>query len=364
MNNSEPDYYQILGVARDADEKAIKSAYHKLAMKYHPDRNPSPEAQEKFKQIATAYAILKDPKKRARYDAQGAEGVAHYTPDDLFGNLDLGDLFGDMGFGFGGGSIYDRMFGGGRRAKRATHGQDLRVQIEVPLEVIYSGGKEEIQISHPVSCPKCHGYGTADGKSPDLCSACNGSGRHVETRGENRDGQQFNVQQITICPVCHGKGTTSESPCTICSGYGKIEKQEKLKITIPRGIEDGSVLRIAGHGLPAEEPSLPSGDLYVSVFTKPDARFQRKGSDLWRKQILKAADAVLGAQIQISTLDGKVNVNIPPGTQADDILRVRGKGLPHYQKPGFGDIKLRVEISLPKYVSGKERQLWEELQKQ
>lgn len=361
MSEKEPDYYELLGVPRDADEKAIKSAYHKLAMKYHPDRNPSPDAQDKFKQIATAYAVLKDPKKRAQYDAQGAEGVAHYTPEDLYGDLDLGDLFGDMGFGFGGGNIFDRLFGGSRRASRSTQGQDLRAQVQVPLDMIYHGGKEEIQITHPVTCHTCHGFGTANGKPPELCSACHGSGRRVASLDKTQSGQQVRFQQVTICPVCQGKGTAITEPCRTCSGYGKVEKQEKLKITIPKGIEDGAVLRVAGHGLPGDDATQPAGDLFVTVFAKPDPRFQRRGSDLWRKQAIEVSDAVLGTQVQVPTMNGKLNVKIPAGTQPGDVLRIRGKGLPHYQQSGFGDIHLRIEIKVPKDLSAEEKQLWEKI---
>jgi len=361
MTKADQDYYKTLGVARNADDKTIKSAYHKLAMKYHPDRNKSPDAQEKFKEIAKAYAILKDPKKRARYDSLGAEGVAHFTPEDLYGDLDLGDLFGDMGFGFGGGNIFDRMFGGGRRAKQVMQGQDLRTQVQVPLETINTGGKQEIRISHPVSCNTCHGFGTADGKSPALCTACNGSGRKVETRGENRGGQQVSFQQVTICPMCQGKGTQIDKPCHTCSGYGKIEKQEKLKISIPKGIDDGTVLRIAGHGLPADDPTMPPGDLYVSVLTQPDARFQRRGADLWRTLKISVTDAVLGTQVETPTLGKKLRVTIPMGTQPDEILQIRGKGLARYNESGCGDIKLRIAVEIPKNLSEKEKELWQAL---
>ena len=363
MATQDRDYYEVLGVPRDADEKAIKGAYHKLAMKWHPDRNPSPDAAEKFKEIAKAYAILKDPKKRARYDSQGMEGVAHFTPDDLFGGLDLDDLFGDMGFGFGGGSIYDRLFGGRRRASQPAHGQDLRVSVEVSLETINAGGKEEIHVSHPVTCETCHGYGTADGKPPALCAACNGSGRKVHSRDEQRGEQQVRFQQITICPVCHGKGTQISSVCPTCSGYGKVEKQESLKISIPAGIEDGMVLRVPGHGLPAERPETPPGDLHVSVYARRDPRFERRGADLWRSETIEAEDAALGTEIHVPTLEGRLKVKIPAGTQPDEILRLRGKGLPRFRNTGQGDLNLRIMIHIPEELSEEEKRLYEDLRK-
>lgn len=361
MSADERDYYEVLGVARDASESDIKKAYHKLAMKWHPDRNKSPDAEERFKQIAKAYAILKDPKKRARYDAQGMEGVAHYTPEDLFGGLDLGDLFGDMGFGFGGGSIFDRMFG--YHARRSAHGQDLRVRIEVPLELVDTGGKEKVRISHPTDCPSCHGYGTKSGKPPPLCPACQGTGRKVVSRKEDRGEHTVQFQQINICPACHGRGTEITQPCLTCGGYGQVEKEEIINVTIPPGIEEGVALRIPGHGLPGEQPGIKPGDLHVVVYTKPDARFQRRGADLWRGETIRVTDAVLGTSIQVPTLQGRVQVEIPAGTQPDEILRLRGKGLPHFQGKGKGDLLLRIQVQIPEKISAKERVLYQELKR-
>ncbi len=358
---NEQDYYEILGVPRDADSKAIKKAYHKLAMRWHPDRNKSPEAEERFKAIATAYAILSDPKKRARYDAEGMEGVAHFSNEDLFSGLDLGDLFGDFGGGFGG-SVFDRLFGmGGRRPARPARGQDLRVSIEVPLERIAQGGKETIRVTHPTLCPSCHGYGTRSGKAPPPCPACNGSGRKVETRQEQRGNQQVQYQQVTVCPVCHGRGTRIEEPCESCGGYGQVEKEESLKITIPPGIEEGTVLRVAGHGMPGERPELVAGDLHVAVYSQPDSRFQRRGADLWRLQRVTVSEAVLGGKHRVPTLDGEVAVTIPPGTQPDEVLRLRGKGLPHFQGSGNGDLNLRIQVKIPERLSEEQRRLYEQL---
>ncbi len=361
MPGGDRDYYEILGLPRDASASDIKKAYHKLAMKWHPDRNKSGEAEEKFKEIAKAYAILRDPEKRARYDAQGMEGVAHYTPEDLFGGMDLGDLFGDMGFGFGGGGIFDRMFG--RRKTRPLHGQDLRVQIEVPLEAIASGGQQQVRISHPMSCDACHGYGTRSGEPPPLCSACQGSGRKVVTSREARGDRQVKFQQITICPVCHGQGTEITDHCRVCGGYGQVEKEEKIKVTIPPGVHDGTVLRVAGHGLPGDQAGVPPGDLHVVVYTRPDPRFQRKGADLWRAETISVADAVLGVKITVPTLAGKVKVEIPPGTQPDEILRLRRKGLPYFDREGHGDLNLRIQVHIPEKISARERVLYEELKR-
>lgn len=353
------DYYEILGVPRDADERAIKKAYHKLAMEWHPDRNKSPEAGERFKEIATAYAILKDPQKRARYDLHGMEGVAHYTSEDLFGGLDLGNIFGDMGFGFGGGSIFDRMFG--RRTSRPQHGQDLRVQVEIPLEMVNEGGSQEVGVSHPAACSPCHGYGTKSGTPPPLCKSCNGSGRIVSTRDESKGKQQIKIQQINVCPHCHGKGTEITDPCPTCGGYGQVEKEETIKVTIPAGIEDGVVLRVAGHGLPGDGPDIPPGDLHVVVTTRTDGPFQRRGPDLWRAETITVPDAVLGTTRSIPALGDNLELTIPPGTQPDEIIRLKGQGLPRFRESGRGDINIRIQVHIPDTLSKKERKLYEKL---
>ena len=360
MGKETRDYYEVLGVSRDADEKCIKKAYHKLAMEWHPDRNKSPDAAERFKEIATAYAILSDREKRSHYDRYGMEGVAHYTQEDLFGGLDFGNFFADMGFGFGGGSIFDRMFG--RRSSRPVHGQDLRMQIEISLEMVNEGGKQEVVVNHPVVCSSCHGYGTKSGSSPPLCKACNGTGRIVSTRDESRDKQQIKVQQIRVCSHCHGKGTEVTDPCSSCGGYGQIEKEETIKVSIPRGIEDGVVLRVAGHGLPAEEPDIPPGDLYVVVATRPDGRFQRRGADLWRAELITVPDAALGTTRCIAGLDGDLELNVPPGTQPDEVIQIKGKGLPRFRGSGYGDINVRIQVQVPEELTKKEMKLYKQLQ--
>jgi molecular chaperone DnaJ len=362
MPSHERDYYEVLNVPRDADGQAIKKAYHKLAMEWHPDRNKSPEAERRFKELATAYAILKDPKKRARYDLQGMEGVAHYTSEDLFGGLDLGTIFADMGFGFGGGgSIFDRMFGS--RTTRPQHGQDLRVQIEIPLEIVNDGGKQEVGVSHPVHCSTCHGYGTKSGTSPPLCKSCNGTGRIVSSSSEFKGEQQIKVQQIKVCPACHGKGTEISIPCPTCGGYGQVEKKEIVKVIIPPGIEDGVVLRVAGHGLPGEQPDIPSGDLHVVVSTRGDSRFQRRGADLWLAETIAVPDAVLGTTRSIPAFADSLELKVPPGTQPDEILQIKGKGLPRFRRSGRGDINIRIQVHIPEKLTKNERNLYEQLRK-
>lgn len=357
----ERDYYEILGVPRDADLKSIKDAYHRLAMKWHPDRNKAPDAEERFKEIAKAYAVLSNPKKRAQYDAHGFEGIAHFSEEDLFRGVDLGSLFGDLGFGFGAGgeSIFDRFFGGGTR--RPQRGQSLRIDLELPLALIAKGGKETLEYTRPIICASCHGYGTRSGKPPDDCKTCNGTGHIVKTRKtEEKKGQTFSFQQVSNCPDCQGRGRTVKEPCKHCRGVGRVDKVEKLRIDIPAGIEDGMTLRVPGHGLPGG-PEREPGDLHVVVHAAPDARYQRRGADLWRAETIQIADAVLGTRLRVPTLDGDVQIKVPPGTQPNEILRLRGKGLPRFNRKGKGDINVRIQLQVPEEITPKEQKLFQRL---
>jgi molecular chaperone DnaJ len=367
MAENQRDYYEVLGVARDADAKAIKDAFRKLALKYHPDRNKSPEAEERFKEIAAAYAILSDPKKRTQYDAGGFAGVADFTPEDLFAGIDFGDLFGDMGFDFGGG-LFDRLFRQQRRGP--VRGGDLEMVMQVPLLRIQHGGEETIRLAHPMRCPACKGTGAKAGTAPRTCDACKGTGRKVISHTQK---QGVHFQQISTCPVCHGRGTVIEQLCDECHGLGRVEKEESLKINIPAGAEEGMALRVPGHGLPSPDdypntgPNTgpdtggPPGDLYVIVRSQPDPRFERLGADLWCNETLEVADAVLGTHRRIDTLDGSVEVTIPAGTQPDEVLRLRGKGLPVYGSQRHGDFNIRIRVHVPENPSAKERELYEQL---
>jgi molecular chaperone DnaJ len=361
MGNQQRDYYEVLGVARDADEKAIKKAYKRLAMKYHPDRNKDPDTEEKFKEIAKAYAILSDPKKRQMYDASGMGGVAHFSDEELFRNVDFGDLFGGFGLDMGdaGGSIFDRFFR--QPQQRQTHGIDLRVRMAVSLERIFKGGSELLRFSRQVSCPVCHGYGTRSGKPPEACGGCQGTGQQVVTHDQNSDKGHIQFQRVQACPICHGRGAVIGDPCAQCSGAGQVEKEESLKITIPAGIEDGSIMRVPGHGMPAERAGSPPGDLYVEVYALADPRLQRHGADLWRTERLSVPDAVLGTRRRVPTMEGEVDAIIPPGMQPDEMLRLRGKGLPRYRAEGRGDLILRLELVVPEQLNDEERELYQRL---
>jgi len=353
---AERDLYEVLGVPHDADEKAIKSAYRKLAMKYHPDRNKEPGAADKFRELANAYAILHDPKKRAVYDVRGHAGVAGYTPEDLFGGIDFEDIFGGLGFGFGdfGAGPFNDLF---RRHVGPRHGANIRTDLAVPLETIMTGGKEVVHASHPATCPDCGGTGAKKGTTPRPCEVCAGSGKQV--RREQKENVTY--QQVTTCPNCHGRGQFIDSPCSGCGGSGEIFKEETLSVTIPRGTEEGTILRIPGHGMPAPETGASPGDLMVVVRSAPDKRFERHGANLWRAETVSIADAVLGTEITIPTMDGKLKVRIPAGTQPDSVLRLQGKGLPFSGRGGLGDILIRVDVLVPQSLSDEERELFERL---
>jgi len=359
------DYYEILGVEKNADLKTIKNAFRKLALKYHPDRNKSADAEERFKEIAKAYGVLSDKKKRAQYDARGFSGVENYSYEDLFGGMDLGDIFGGLGgesgltSGFGGGGLFDRFFH--RHPTETLKGNDLHTKLKVPLETVLRGGEELVRFSRPITCHDCKGTGAKPGTKPRTCQECNGTGKKVINRQQQQEKGTINFQQITVCPKCFGQGTFIDSPCKSCRGRGQTEKSESIKLKIPRGAEEGMSLRIPEHGLPSTQANGPPGDLYVQLITAPDKRFERIGHDLWRNETLNVADAVLGTRIRVPTLEKDIEVNIPPGTQPDTILRLKNKGLPCYNNDSLGDLKIRINVHLPEKLSDKEKVLFEKL---
>lgn len=360
MAPEQRDYYEVLGVSRDADAKAIKDAFRELALKYHPDRNKSPDAEARFKEIAEAYAILSDPKKRADYDARGFAGVAGFSAEDLFSGIDFGDIFGDMGFGLGGG-LFDSFFRRHRRPTGPVKGSDLEVRVTIPLAKVYTGGEETVHFTRPMTCPTCHGSRTRAGTEPRKCEACNGTGQQVITRKETKEKGTISFQQISVCPVCHGQGVFIDSPCETCKGRGEIEKDDHLKVSIPAGIDEGTALRIPGHGLPSPDIKGPPGDLYVIVRSKPDPRFERHGADLWRMETIDIPQAVLGTQLKVPTMNGSVDVTVPPGTQPDEVLRLKGKGLPVFGTRMHGDINIHIQVHIPEKLTTEEKALYEQL---
>lgn len=345
----------MLGVPREADDKAIKDAFRKLALQYHPDRNKAPEAAERFKEIAAAYGVLSDPRKRADYDARGFAGVAGYSPEDLISGINFDEVFGGLGFDFGGG-LFNGFFGR-RRSRGPARGANVEVDLVVPLERIASGGEQEVTVAHPRACPACKGSGARAGTSPRKCSECNGSGRKVAS--ERKKGMFF--QQITPCTACGGRGQFIDTPCSECAGRGEVERAETLTVKIPVGIDDGTALRIAGHGMPATETGGEAGDLFVVVRSAEDPRFERAGAELWRSEIIGLADAALGTTVMVPTLEGATEVKVPAGTQPDTILRLRGLGLPQADSHRRGDMLVRMQVRVPEKLSADERKLFERL---
>jgi len=298
--------------------------------------------------------VLSDPKKRAQYDAGGHAGVAGYSAEDLFGGIDFQDLFRGFDFDFGGG-LFDLF---SRHRRGPSQGDNIEVDIAIPLEKVASGGEETVRYKRYAPCQRCHGYGTADAKPPKACAACKGSGQQVTAHQKGN----VSVRQISPCPVCHGSGKTIGQVCPDCGGRGEVEKTESLTVTIPVGVEDGMALRVAGRGMASPEPGGVPGDLYVVVRTRSDPRFQRDGADLWRQEILPLTDAVLGTKLEIQTLEGgKAKVDIPAGMQPETVLRLRDKGLPRFGGKGKGGLYLQVKIQVPDKLSREERELYEQL---
>jgi molecular chaperone DnaJ len=365
MATAQRDYYEVLGVKRDADEKAIKDAFRRLALQYHPDRNKEPGAEEKFKEIAAAYAVLSDPKKRQAYDSYGFEGVSGFSQEDLFRTINFADLFsglnfdfGDMGFGQGG-SFFDRFFG--HRPRGPARGENIEVDLEVPLSRVASGGEERVHYRRRAACMACKGTGARDGTKLKRCPACEGTGQKVQqNRRHEKSGEVF-IQNVTVCPQCGGRGETIEEACPECSGRGITEKEESLMVKIPPGVEEGMALRVAGKGLAAGAKGVQAGDLFVMVHSAPDPRFEREGPDLWRRETVSPAEAVLGAKRKIPCLDGEVELAIPPGTQPGTVLRLSGQGLPVFGGRGKGSLFVRVEVAVPQHLTPSQRDLYERL---
>jgi molecular chaperone DnaJ len=351
------DYYEVLGVSRDADQKTIKDAFRQLALQYHPDRNKAPDAEERFKEIAAAYAVLSDPKKRAEYDAGGMAGVAGFSPEDLFQGMNFEDIFGGLGFDFGGGGLFDRFFRRHHRPAGPPQGTNLEVDLEIPLERVFTGGEETVHLRHPTVCPACQGSGAKAGTTPRRCETCNGTGQQITSR---RD-RGITFQQITTCPTCYGRGHIIDTPCPECTGQGEVARDETLTVTIPVGVEEGMALRIPGRGMPSREAGGTPGDLFVVVRSTPDPRFERRGADLWREETIPVVDATLGTTLDVPTLDGSTTVTMPPGTQPDTVLRLRSKGLPEFGDSRRGDLYLRVRVHIPDRLSAEERTLYERL---
>jgi molecular chaperone DnaJ len=342
------DYYEVLGVSRSADESELKTAYRRLALQYHPDRNPDdPDAEEKFKEASEAYAVLSDPEKRSRYDHFGFEGVGAGGPGGFpgtdFGNFGdiFSDLFGDL---FGG-----RM--GGRRRGRGQRGADLRYNYEIDLANVLEGTEASLRIPKMMRCGSCEGTGAREGTSPQRCERCGGSGQAIFQQG------LFRISRP--CEACSGEGWVIRDPCPSCRGTGRIEGQKTIKVGIPRGAEDGLRLRVPGEG-EAGISGGPAGDLYVVISIRPHPLFARDGSELLCEVPISFAQAALGAEIEVPTLEGKRKLRIPEGTQSGKIFRLRGMGLPTLRSSARGDQLVRIFVEVPTKLTGRQRELLEQ----
>jgi len=367
------DYYGVLGVPRGASKDEIKKAYRRLAKKYHPDLNKdNPKAaEEKFKQLSEAYEVLADEEKRRIYDQFGADGLkqqvwggqgfdwSRFTHaqdvEDIFGPDLFQSFFGQSG-GLGG-SLFEEFFGGGAVGARRgpARGRDARVDIELDLEEVARGGRKEVTVHYPMTCPACRGTG-AEGERLVTCPACGGRGQ--TSNAQRRGYSQFIT--ITTCPRCNGRGQWPERPCRRCSGEGRIDEERTIAVEIPPGVPEGIHLRIPGRGLAGEAGASP-GDLYVAVRVRPHPRFARDGDDLLLELPISPADAALGTEVDVPTLDGRSRLQIPAGIQSHTTLRLRGKGLPRFQGHGRGSQLVRVIVVTPTRLSAEERRLLEQL---
>ncbi|MEM4359238.1 MAG: molecular chaperone DnaJ [Candidatus Bilamarchaeaceae archaeon] len=357
------DYYEVLGVPRNASQDEIKRAYRRLAMQYHPDRNKSPDAEEKFKEISEAYAVLSDEQKRADYDAYGHVGFDRmYSAEDIFRGAnfrDFEDLFRSFGFGsedpF---DIFGSMFGFGRHGGRVyERGADLETKIEITLEEAAQGTKKKISYLRNAPCPRCRGSGAEPGSKLNACSKCGGSGQVRSTR---RMGF-MTFASISTCPNCRGTGRAYEKQCTECHGSGKKRKTEDVEIDIPPGIRTGMRFRMPGYG---EYGKDGSGALYVYVTVKKHKIFERKGDDLIITVPISFAQAALGGEIDVPTLFGKTKLRIPEGTDSHAEFRIRGEGMPHFNSDSHGDLVVRTFVEVPKKLSKRQRELLKEFEEE
>jgi len=337
------DYYEVLGVQRGASAEDLKGAFRKLAMQYHPDRNPdNPEAGERFKECSEAYQVLSDPDRRRSYDMFGHSGV---------------DTSGFGGFeGFGGfGEIFETFFGGGagRGARgRTVRGDDLRYDLTIAFEEAFTGIEKEIEVPRLMGCERCSGAGAEPGSGIETCSACGGSGQ-VRRAAQSIFGQVVN---IVACQSCGGEGRILKNPCPECRGQGRVERRRRLRVNIPAGVDTGSQIRLTGEG-EAGYRGGPPGDLYIVLRVKPHPQLQRRDQDVVYDLRINVVQAALGDRIEVPTLDGAVEVSIPPGTQYGQTFRLAGKGIPHVRSGRRGDQFVRVQVLVPKDLTAEQKSM-------
>ncbi len=342
------DYYDVLGVPRDADQDAIKTAFRNLARQYHPDVNKAPDAEEKFKEANEAYAILSDQQRRAAYDRYGHAGVNNMGGMPDFSTIDLSDLFGEF-FGFGGMR--------GKRSRNAPHrGQDLSSRIRLSFEEAVFGVDKEIEITRDELCSACKGSGSAAGTQPVRCTTCNGNGEVRQVH------QTFlgSMVQVVTCPTCNGSGQVITNPCRTCRGRGVERKSFKKVIPIPAGVDDGTQVRLAGEGQPGSNGG-PNGNYFVEITVSPHKYFKRQGEQILLNLNINISQAVLGAEIDVPTVDGIAKLKIPAGTQPGKVFTMKSKGVPRLRNNGRGDQLVIINLDIPSHLTSEQRSLFQKL---
>jgi molecular chaperone DnaJ len=358
---SKRDYYDILGVSKGASADEIKKAYRKLAIKYHPDKNPDDKASEdKFKEAAEAYEVLSNPEKRQRYDQFGHAGAqGGFGGGYGGGGMNMEDIFSQFGDVFGGGSPFDSFFGGGgqsRGGRRVQRGSNLRIKVKLTLEEIANGVEKKVKVNKQVVCNTCDGTGAKDKSSFSTCKTCGGSGA-VRRVTNTILGQ---MQTTSTCPTCNGEGSTISSKCTTCHGDGVTRGEETISINIPAGVSEGMQLSMSGKGNAAPRGGVP-GDLIILIEEVPHETLKREGINIIYDLHVSFVDAALGTSVEIPTIDGKARIKLEPGTQGGKILRLKGKGIPEVNSYHKGDQLIQVNIWTPKSINNEERELLEKL---
>ena len=354
------DFYDVLGVKKGASLDEIKQAYRKLALQYHPDRNKSKEAEEKFKEINEAYAVLSNPEKRKQYDAYGPDQFnQRFSEEDIFRGFDFQNIFRNMGFdvgdqgfsGFGNiDDIFDNLFNRGSQYGQGTRGNDILARIRLSMLEAVNGATKTLTIKHIAQCDRCAGTGAEPGSKVITCPTCNGRGQVANARRT-----PFGVMQtITTCPTCGGSGKVPEKKCRKCGGTGRIQKDDSVEVEIPKGVDTGTRLRLRGLG---DYGTSRRGDLYIDVEVEPDPRFKRKGDDLVTTIHVPFYTAILGGTIKAPTIDGSESVKISPGTQSGDTAVIKGKGVPRFNRAGVGDEIIRIQVDLPKKMTQEQEEL-------
>lgn len=349
------DYYDVLGVEKTASADDVKKAYRKLAMKYHPDVNKEAGAEEKFKELSEAYAVLSDEQKRATYDKFGHAGMQGFSEADMYNNINFNDIFAGMNFGDSD-NLFDLFFGGRGGRRDSGRGSDLRYDMEIDFKEAVFGIDKEIVVPRMETCDTCHGTGAKPGTKIDTCPNCHGSGQ-VRQVSQSLFGQMV---RVAPCPRCQGKGKIFDTPCPECKGRMKTRHVRKISVKVPAGIDNGLQLRIPGEGESGVNGN-QSGDLYVVVHVKPHPFFQRYGDDVLCIMPITIAQAVLGDEVEVETLNGKAKLKIPPGTQTDTTFRLKGEGVPSLRSRSRGDMHVKVLVKVPTKLSDKQKKIFQEL---